>query len=220
MMKCKCVLFDLDGTITDSGPGIKNSFRYAFKEMQDDTIDLDDLNRFIGPPLKYSFANICGYDDEKADRAVKSYRTYYREKGIFENTVYDGVRELIIKLHNANIKVCLATSKPEIFARQILDHFELTEYFDVIVGSGMDELGSGKAPIVKAAAEQSGADHKEIVMIGDRLHDILGAKENNLTSIGVLYGYGSREELEEVGADYIVTTIDELEELLFSELLV
>ncbi|MBO5197164.1 MAG: HAD family hydrolase [Lachnospiraceae bacterium] len=209
------VLFDLDGTLTDPKVGITSSVAYALKSFGIAVEDLDSLRPFIGPPLKESFMVYYGFSDEQASEAVSKYREYFSVTGIFENEVYEGIPELLSALKCAGRRVILATSKPKIYAEQILEHFGLAKYFDYVAGSELDGTRVKKAEVIDYALAQVGiADRSCAVMVGDRLHDILGAKETGLPSIGVLYGYGNRPELETAGADRIAADVAELERLL------
>lgn len=201
------VLFDLDGTLTDPGEGITNSVAYALKKYDIEISDKSELYKFIGPPLKDSFMRYYGFDEDKAEQAIAFYREYFRDKGIFENRVYEGVEHLLRQLHTDGKKIVLATSKPEEFAVRILEHFDLKKYFSVVAGASMDSSRSKKGDVIAYAISLCDGFNKDTaVMIGDREHDVIGAKENSLKSIGVLYGYGSEEELRKSGADYIVAT--------------
>ncbi len=204
------VLFDLDGTLTDPGVGITNSVAYALKHYGIEVANRESLYPFIGPPLNDSFMKYYGFDAEKAMEAIGVYREFFREKGIFENEVYEGVSELLEKIKASGRKTVLATSKPEEFAVRILEHFGLAEYFDVIAGASMDEKRNKKGDVIAYAMEKGGFTADRAVMIGDREHDVFGAKENGLDSIGVLYGYGDREELESAGADFIAETVEDI----------
>lgn len=208
------ILFDLDGTLTDPGPGITNSVAYALEKYGIEVEDKKTLYSFIGPPLKDSFMKYYGFDEEKAMQAISFYREYFRDTGLYENKVYEGVRELLEKIKASGRKIVLATSKPEEFAVRILEHFDLIKYFHVVAGASMDETRNKKGDVIKYAMEKGGFSAQGAVMIGDREHDIFGAKENGITSIGVLYGYGSEEELKKAGADYIAETVDEIFDLL------
>lgn len=206
-MEIKTVLFDLDGTITDSGPGILNSVQYALKKMGMEVEDREKLRRFIGPPLKEEFKKFCGLSEAEGVHAVALYREYYTEKGIFENEVYDGIPEVLKSLKEEGKTVIMATSKPEKFAKIIADHFHLTSYFDFIGGSMMDGQRTEKSEVIAYVLDACGVkDRSTVLMIGDRDYDILGAKAVGVHSMGVLYGYGSRQELENAGAEYIVET--------------
>lgn len=201
------ILFDLDGTLTDSAIGIKNSFVHTLKKFGIEISDRNELNKFLGPPLDYSFENFCGLSKDDSDKAVEYYREYYREKGMFENLVYDGIENLLKALKSNGKTLIVATSKYEVFARQILDHFNLSKYFTYIAGSTYDASRSKKGDVIKYALESCNiSDLSKAIMIGDRNHDINGAKEAGLDSIGVLFGYGDRDELTEAGADYIAET--------------
>ncbi len=201
------ILFDLDGTLTDPGEGITNSVAYALNKYGIEVADKSELYKFIGPPLKDSFMKYYGFSEAEALKAIEYYRENFRDKGIFENEVYEGVEDMLRKLHSDGKIIVLATSKPEEFAVRILEHFDLKKYFAVIAGASMDSSRSKKGDVIAYALSMcDGISRDKTVMIGDREHDIIGAKENNLKSIGVLYGYGSEEELRKSGADYIVST--------------
>ena len=204
-------LFDLDGTLTDPGLGITNSVAYALGKYGITVEDRRELYPFIGPPLRQSFSEFYGFDEEKTKEAVAFYREYFSEKGLFENEVYEGIPEVLSQLKQAGKKLLVATSKPEEFTNRILEHFGLAEYFDFVAGATMDETRNEKADIIAYALEQiADADKSKIVMVGDRKFDILGARENGIDSIGVLYGYGSRTELEEAQATFIVEKPEDL----------
>lgn len=211
----KAVLFDLDGTVTDPGLGITNSVIYALNKFQIKVDDRTSLYKFIGPPLKESFQKFYGFSDEESFRAIVYYREYYADKGIFENVLYDGMAELLEQIRDSGRKVILATSKPEEFAVRILKHFQIDQYFDYIAGSNMDETRVKKAEVITYALDSCEiTDLSSVVMVGDREHDILGAKEVGLDAIGVLYGYGSREELQSAGASYIAEKVGDITKYL------
>ena len=210
-MKFKYILFDLDGTITESGPGIMNSVAYALEKMGYEEKDREKLKRFIGPPLTDSMMKYYGMSEEDAAKAVRYYREYYTEKGIFENKIYDGVQEVLSDIKNSGRKIALATSKPELFAKQILDYFNLTEYFDFIGGATMDSSRNTKGDVINYTLQNLKIkDLSTVVMVGDREQDIIGAKQAGIDSIGVLFGYGDRKELENAGAVYIAKTVKEI----------
>lgn len=199
-------LFDLDGTLTDPGLGITNSVMYALKKYGITVSDRSELYPFIGPPLGESFQKYYGFSEEQAREAIGYYREYFRAGGIFENTVYDGIPELLQELKQRGATVALATSKPYEFAIQILQHFGLHPYFDFFGAATMDGSICKKADVIAHLLEQFGrADHASVLMIGDRAQDIAGAKANGLPSAGVLWGYGSREELQEASAEHLVS---------------
>ena len=211
MKKYDVVLFDLDGTLTDPGIGITNSVMHALKKYGIEVADRAELYKFIGPPLIDSFEKYYGFSHEEAVKSVDYYREYYRDKGIYENSVYDGIDSLLAELHKNGKKIILATSKPELFAKQILRHFNLEKYFLFAAGSTMDETRTNKAEVIEYALSECGITEKaSAVMIGDREHDIIGANKNGIDSIGVLFGYGSREELENAGATYIAETVESI----------
>ena len=209
------VLFDLDGTLTDPGEGITNSVAYALEKYGIEVSDKRELYKFIGPPLKDSFMKYYGFSEDKAEQAIAFYREYFRDKGIFENRVYEGVEHLLRQLHAEGKRIVLATSKPEEFAVRILEHFELKKYFTVTAGASMDSSRSKKGDVIDYAISLCEDFCKDTaVMVGDREHDIIGAKENGLKSIGVLYGYGDENELKTAGADYIVSTPEDILKLV------
>ena len=205
------LLFDLDGTLTDPAEGITNSVIYALKKWGIEVRERSELYCFIGPPLSASFKKYYGFSEEDALKCVEYYREYFRDRGIFENKVYDGIPELLEKLKKSGKILILATSKPEIFAKQILDHFDLTKYFDFVAGASMDESRNKKADVIRYALEMAKVtDLSRTIMIGDREQDITGAKLNSLDSLGVLYGYGDREEHRNAGATYIGETVEDI----------
>lgn len=208
------VLFDLDGTLTQSGIGITRSVAHSLKKFGIVETDQTKLDRFVGPPLIDSYMRYYGFCREQAVQAVAYYREYYASTGIFENRVYDGVESMLQALQKAEKTCILATSKPEHYAVQILEHFGLSDYFAFVAGATMDETRTGKADVIAYALKKAGhPDHA--VMVGDREHDILGARANGLPAIGVLYGYGSREELEQAGAAWIAETAEDIVNYIF-----
>lgn len=198
------ILFDLDGTLTDPGEGITNSVAYALNKYGITVSDKKELYRFIGPPLHESFEEYYDFSQEKAMQAVAYYREYFSQTGIYENLVYDGIQDLLESLKEAGKKVILATSKPEPFAKQILEYFHLSDYFDFAAGSNMDGTRTRKADVIGYALKSCQiSEYSKVVMIGDRMHDVLGAAQFGIDTIGVLYGYGSEEELKSAGAVYL-----------------
>lgn len=215
-MEYKYILFDLDGTLTDSGIGITNSVMYALKKYGIAVSDRRELNRFIGPPLTDSFQNFYGFTEEEAKKAVEYYREYYRDKGIFENYLYEGFEDLLRVLKENNKILIVATSKPEVFAKQILEHFGVDQYFTYIAGSNLDGTRVNKDEVIRYALESCKiTDLSNAIMIGDREHDIIGAKKVGIDSMGVLFGYGSRKELEKAGAKFIAATVEEIGQVLY-----
>ena len=199
------VFFDLDGTITDSGEGITNSAAYALEKFGIHVRDRSELYPFIGPPIVEAFKNLFHFSREDSVKAVAYYREYYKDKGIFENRVYDGIPELLSALKEKGVTVVLATSKPELYARRILEHFQLDRYFDFITGATMDESRVKKADVIAYALEKlSVRDTSEVLMVGDREHDVIGAGKNRIVTASVLFGYGSEKELTDAGAKYLL----------------
>ena len=206
-MRYDTVLFDLDGTLTDPGEGITNSVAYALRQFGIENTDRTQLYKFIGPPLKESFIKYYGFSDQQAEEAVAQYRVYFAPKGLFENKVYPGVPQLLAQLRAKGYKLLLATSKPEGFPVQSLEHFGLLEYFDVAAGATMDGSRVAKADVIAYALQKAGVtDRTRAVMVGDRLHDVEGAKAQGLACIGVLYGYGDAAELTAAGAAHLAAT--------------
>ncbi|HEL1762202.1 TPA: HAD family hydrolase [Streptococcus suis] len=210
------ILFDLDGTLTDSGQGILNSVAYALEKMGIEEPDAANLNRFIGPPLYESFSRFYQLSPEDTQSAVDAFRVYFKEKGMFENQLYPGIIPLLEELRTVGKTLVIATSKPEIFAKQILEHFGIAHYFDVIAGASLDSSRISKADVIGYAINQLEAFPKHAVMIGDREHDIEGARRHQLPAIGVLYGYGSKQEFEKAGATMIVETVQDLKRVLLT----
>lgn len=214
-MKFDTILFDLDGTLTDPAEGITNSVAYALEKMGITPPERKELLKFIGPPLAEALAESYNFSKEEAFRTVDFYREYFAPKGIFENKVYSGIPELLENLKKSGKKLALATSKPTVFAKKILEHFKLEKYFDLIVGSNLDGTLTNKAEVITAVLNQlDGINLYSTVMVGDRMHDIIGGKKNNISTIGVSYGYGSIKELEASGADYISHSVDDLKHIL------
>ena len=198
------ILFDLDGTLTDPGIGITNSVMYALEKFGIQVSDRSTLYPFIGPPLQDSFETFYGFSKADAEIAVSYYREYYRDQGIYENKLYDGISELLQMLCDAGRKLLVATSKPEEFAVRILEHFQISGYFTYIAGADMNGPRTQKADVISyALASGKVAERSSAVMVGDRAYDIVGAKQNGIDSIGGLFGYGSRQELVQAGADHI-----------------
>lgn len=210
------ILFDLDGTLTDSGQGILNSVAYALEKMGIEEPDTANLNRFIGPPLYESFSRFYQLNPEDTQSAVDAFRVYFKEKGMFENQLYPGIIPLLEELRTAGKTLVIATSKPEIFAKQVLEHFGIAHYFDVIAGASLDSSRISKADVIGYAINQLEAFPKHAVMIGDREHDIEGARMHQLPAIGVLYGYGNKQEFEKAGATMIVETVQDLKRVLLT----
>ncbi len=201
--------FDLDGTLTDSSLGITNSVIYALKKYGIEETDRTKLYPFIGPPLMLSFEKFYGFSKERCAEAVEYYREYYREKGIFENRVYDGLEDVLKELKDRGKTLVVATSKPEPFARQIIEHFNLKQYFDYVAGMEMGGGRGTKEEVIRYALEVCKImDRSRVLMVGDREHDVIGAKAAGIDCLGILYGFGTAAELEDAGADYIEETAE------------
>lgn len=203
----KHVFFDLDGTLTDPKPGIVGSIRYALEKLGI-TEQPDDLDWCIGPPLEESFSRLC--PDVPSEIAIALYRERFSSIGLYENRVFDGTQDMLATVQECGGVMHVATSKPHIFAKKILDHFGLSHFFCHIFGSELDGTRANKADLLAYALKQSGADPHSSLMIGDRKHDIVGAHANGIGSAGVLWGYGSRCELQQAGAQCILSNIRHL----------
>jgi len=206
------VLFDLDGTLTASGPGITRSVTAALSELQRPLLDEAALLRFIGPPLLDGFREIAGLDEATALDAMVAYRRHFAEHGIVGNAVYPGVPDLLRGLVDTGRRLAVTTSKPRPYAVPIIEHFALAEYFEAVCAPAIDGDGTDKGAVVGQALALLGVESDDVVLVGDRSHDVVGAKENGIRCIGVLWGYGSREEL--AGADALAADVDELASLL------
>ena len=210
-MSYEYLLFDLDGTLTDPAEGIFNSVYYALARMGCERPPLEKMPYFIGPPLVDGFGAMCGMSYAEAERARDLFREYYPEKGIYECRMYEGIPEMLGKLVASGYSLVLATSKPEIYARRILDRFDLTRYFTYVAGSLLDESRSQKHEVIAYALETAGiTDPAACLMIGDRAYDVRGAAICYMDAVGVLWGYGSDEELRSAGAKATVSTPKEL----------
>ncbi len=214
MKNTKYILFDLDGTLTEPSLGITNSVMYAFKKFGIEIKDRSELYKFIGPPLIDSFVEYYGFTKENALKAVEYYREYYSVKGIFENRLYDGIRELLSALYKEGKKIILATSKPQKFAEQILKHFGIDKYFYFVGAATMDEKRTQKDEVIEYILTECKIDTSAAVMIGDRKYDVLGAHKFGIKAIGVTFGFGSKEELLQSGADFIADTPQEIKNLI------
>lgn len=214
----KYLLFDLDGTLTDPKIGICTCVQYALAAFGIQEPDLDKLEPFIGPPLKESFMEFYHMSKEQAEGAVEKYRERFQEKGIFENKIYKGVPGMLRALRSKGMVLAVASSKPTVFVRRILEHFHIARYFDVVVGSELDGTRVNKDQVVRETLRQlfqgTRVDPDQVYMIGDRRFDVEGAHAVRVESVGVTYGYGGMEELKEAGSDYIVCSVKELESFL------
>ena len=204
-------LFDLDGTLVDPGVGITSGVQYALKHFGIEVEDRRQLYPFIGPPLLDSFMNFFNLNETQAHEAVDYYREYYGATGLFENTVYPGIKTVLDQLKSQGKMIALATSKPEAFAEQILVHYQLTDYFDYIGGATFDGVRSHKLDVIRYVLQALGnPTSDQVVMVGDRKFDVLSGNQLSLTTVGVLYGYGSQAELQAAKADYIIKQPTEL----------
>ena len=210
----KILLFDLDGTLTDSGPGIMKGFTYSIEKIRGTDIEKGDLRRFVGPPLEDSFSVLLGFSEEETKDAIEAYREYYFDKGIYENEVYPGIESLLRALKVAGKTLVIATSKNYKATEIVLDYFGINEYFDFVATSNFTGRHTKTDVINYALSQFEGIDKSSILMIGDRNQDINAANEIGLDSVGVLWGYGDREELESAGATYVIEKPEELVQLL------
>jgi phosphoglycolate phosphatase len=212
------LLFDLDGTLTDPKSGITKSIQYALAQFDVDETDLATLTSFIGPPLTESFQKYYGFDAVQAEQALLFYREYFTNGGMYDNAVYPGIINLLTALTAQEKRLLVATSKPTVFAEQILAHFQLDTYFEQIIGSNLDGTRTTKTEIIAyTLATVPTIARSATIMIGDRKHDICGARDNGLPSIAVGYGYGTLDELVAATPTYLVPTVEQLAKLLQGE---
>ena len=210
MERIKNVLFDLDGTLTDPAEGITNALMHAQRRLGMAVSPREDLYVFIGPPLIETFMSEWGLTRVESEQALVYYREHFSTKGLFENVPYEGIGQALAELKEAGLRLFVATSKPEPLSLRILEHFDLLPYFEAVAGSTMDEQRTKKGEVIAYALQTFHLDPAETVMVGDRKHDVIGARENGLPCLGVLYGYGSREELTAAGAAALVADVGEL----------
>lgn len=213
------ILFDLDGTLTDPQEGITKCIQYALEAFHMVPASLEELKKHIGPPLYHTFHDYYQMSEEDTKKAIEKYRERFGEVGLFENKVFSGIMPMLSHLKEHGKKLAVATSKPEVFTMRILEKFQLLPYFDVICGSTLDGSRDEKADVIKEALKRLGLTQKDfahVIMVGDRKHDIIGAKKCGVHCIGVKFGFAESGELEEAGADYIVDTVKELENLILS----
>ncbi|EFM08511.1 HAD-superfamily hydrolase, subfamily IA, variant 1 [Paenibacillus curdlanolyticus YK9] len=209
-MRYKHVLFDLDGTLTDPGVGITKSVQYALQKLGIEE-DREQLYSFIGPPLQLSFAERYGMSESQSTEAIRLYREYFAETGIYENELYEGMQELLETLKRSEAVLHVATSKPTEFAQRILSHFGIAAYFESVTGSFLDGRRTDKTEIIRHVLTSHCIAKEDTVMIGDRKHDLIGAANNGIASVGVSYGYGSEEELKACSPSIIVQSVASLE---------
>ena len=213
--KYDAVLFDFDGTVADTGVGIFNSIQYAAECMGHAPLSNEVLRTFIGPPIFDSFKRELGMTDEQCAVAVSKYREKYSESGIYQLEVYNGMRELLHELKANNIRIGIASSKPENFIVRLLDILEISGLVDFVSCPQADKANREKYELINSSAEHFGIDKSRIIMVGDRLFDINGANIAGVESIGVTFGYGSKEELENAGATYIASSVDDIRNIIF-----
>jgi phosphoglycolate phosphatase len=204
------VFFDLDGTLTDPKIGITASIQYALAKFDIPVPTQDELTWCIGPPLHASLKALLGTSDADADRAVGFYRERFGEVGLFENTLYDGIENVLTAVAANGRRLFVATSKPHVFADRIIDHFGLRRHFGRVFGSELDGTRVQKTDLLRYALDETATDPQRAIMIGDRKHDMIGAANNGIGTVGVLYGYGSREELRDAGAMHLCSTPGEI----------
>lgn len=215
MRKYDYVIFDFDGTVTDTGEGILKSLAYSFEQMGQPVPDLSDLKKFIGPPIHYSYVTFYNVPEDEVAEYIRKYRERYRKIGIFECFVYDGMRQTLESLRSQGIKTGIASSKPIKLVYDVMEHLDLTGLFDAVVGTQFDDSShAGKTDLVLESMQKLGAVRERTLMVGDRYFDIDGAKGAGVDSVGVIYGYGSREEFEEHNATYIIEKPQELLEIV------
>ena len=207
-------LFDLDGTLTDNSEGIIKSARFALEQFGLPNEPDSTLRRFIGPPLHDSFMEYYGFSKEKAFEAVDMSRVRYREKGVYENALYPGQKEMLLRLRENGAGLCVATSKPLVFTEKILKQHDVYALFDHVVGANLDGSMTDKTEVIREVLRRIGETEDRVVMVGDRSFDIVGAKNCGIESVGVYYGFAEPGELENAGADYIADTVAELEQIL------
>lgn len=208
------LLFDLDGTLTDSKDGIINSVIYSLRKLGIYNISQETLISFIGPPLRESFTKSLGLSHADSELAVQYYREYYMDKGMYENSVYEGIPELLNFCKKNNISLYVATAKPEHYAGKIIQHFNLDSYFYDICGCTLDATRDNKTAVIGYVLQKHGLYADNTIMIGDREHDIHGAHSHNVRSIAVGYGYGTRKELKDCNPSYHVDSVIELQQLI------
>ncbi len=216
-MRYEHLFFDLDGTLTDPALGITNAIIYARKKWGMEPGKNEDYYKFIGPPMPKSYEEFWGLSPEEARRFLADYREYFGSVGLFENEVYPGMPQLLAALKKQGRKLYVATTKPTGFSERIVEHFDLAKYFEIISGSD-PEVDNAKADVIRRARDACGVDMSRALMIGDRLHDVEGARECSIPCVGVAYGYGGRAELEAAGAAWIADTVEALSALLLTEL--
>lgn len=216
MIEKTLLLFDLDGTVIDSGEGVKDSVLYALREMGYPLLEKEAMDPFLGPPLVYSFHHFAGVPEAECAEAVRLYREYYQKSGaMLRYRLYAGMPELLRDLHSSGYRTAIATSKPQPYAVELAHHAGIFSFLDYIVGADLDEkTRAKKSEVIEVALEESATPREQTLMIGDRKYDVLGAKEAGVESLGITFGYGDRAELFEAGADHILDSVEELRTFL------
>lgn len=217
-MRFETVVFDFDGTVADTAQGIFESVQYALRKMELPPASEQTLRRFIGPPLPYSFREFVGLSEQDAEQAVLFYRENYGDTGKYKLYFYDGIPELLQTLRREGVRTCLASAKPDRFIQQILQHYQANDWFDAAEGMPLTEQSADKSGVIRDVVKRIGGNLNErVVMVGDTKFDMLGAKELGIAGLGVLYGYGTAEELHASGADYIVRTPNEIGSIILEK---
>lgn len=214
--KYRYFFMDLDGTLSDSSKGITKAVAYALHKMGIVENDLNSLKKFIGPPLVDSFAEFYDLSEEDTKQAILYFKEYYSVTGMYENELYPGMKHLLDSVNEHGGTVVVATSKPEDIAKTIIEYFKITNQFQLICGSAGEFSRNRKDQVIAYALQELKLTPDQAIMIGDRKHDILGADKNQMESVGVLFGFGDRKELEAAGADYIAESVTDLEQLMIS----
>lgn len=216
-MKFKAVLFDFDGTVADTGEGIFESAQYAVQKLGKEPLELSTLQKFIGPPLVFSFQEYAHLSKEDADKAVELYREHYSGGGLFKLRFYDGLLDLLKLLRENGIYTGVASAKPDVFIQRILEHYQIDSLFDCAKGISLSDYCTDKAGVIQSVLRSFGEiDPKDVLMVGDKNFDILGAKAIGAHNAGVLFGYGTKEELVEAGAEFLAEDIAALKDYIFS----
>lgn len=216
-LKYSLVIFDLDGTLTDSGSGIISSVRKTLISMGRPVPPQDTLRRFIGPPTWDSFRILCKMSSPEAEEAVRRFRKIYGSEGLFDNRVYNGIPELLDHLRAAGTKLAVATSKPGSMAKKVLDHFGLSPHFDMISAADETDRGGGKEALISQVLKNLGVSARDTVMIGDTKFDASGAHKAGVSFVGVLYGFGTKEEIRRAGGSVFALSVADLEKVLFQK---
>lgn len=211
MKKYNYIFFDLDGTLTNPERGLVSSFAYGLSKMGVDVSDREALKRFIGPPLREEWQAVYGFTPDEAEEAIRLFREYFSVYGWWDNEPYPGISDVLSRLKNSGKRLAVASSKPEIFAKKILDLFELSQYFDFIGGALQDKSRDKKSQVLEFVIDSLGVSEKdECILVGDRKFDAEGAAACGIDSLGVAYGHGTREEIDRASFTYVVNTVDDI----------